>query len=89
MMFAHQQMALYHSSNSVKPVKVHYYRRPRKFKHPISKVRTYFNDLLGCQKSVRDMNEVIFFYAEDLFCIHLDTKYANFPENISVEITGK
>ena len=56
------------------------YRRPRKFKHPISKVLQY--DLLG-------IHEVTFFYVGDLFCIHLDTKYANFQEKISAKISGK
>ena len=35
------------------------------------------------------MDEVTFFYVGDLFCIHLDAKYANFKEKISAEISGK
>ena len=35
------------------------------------------------------MYEVTFFYVGDLFCIHLDTKYANFQEKISAEISGR
>ena len=35
------------------------------------------------------MDEVTFFNVGDLFCIHLDTKYANFQEKISAEISGK
>ena len=35
------------------------------------------------------MDEVTFFYVGDLFCIHLDTKYANFQEKISAEISGR
>ena len=64
------------------------YRRPRKFKHPISKVLQllcYESD----QKSEQDMDEVTFFYVWELFCIHLDTKYANFQEKISEEISEK
>ena len=38
----------------------------------------YFNDLLGRQSSERGRDEVTSFYVGDLFCIHLDTKYANF-----------
>ena len=38
----------------------------------------YYNDLLGSQKPERDMDEVTLSYVGDLFCIHLDTKYANF-----------
>ena len=40
----------------------------------------YYNDLLGRQNSERGMDEVevTFFYDGDLFCRHLDTKYANF-----------
>ena len=40
----------------------------------------YYNGLLGRQTSKRGMDEVTFFYVGDLFCIHLDTKYANFQE---------
>ena len=35
------------------------------------------------------MDEVTFFYVGDLFCMHLDTKYANFQEKISAEISGR
>ena len=35
------------------------------------------------------MDEVTIFYVGDLFCIHLDTKYANFQEKISAEISGR
>ena len=49
----------------------------------------YYNDLLGRLNSERGMDEVTFFYVGDLFCIHLGTKYANFQEKISVEISGK
>ena len=35
------------------------------------------------------MDEVTFFYVVDLFCMHLRTKYANFQEKISAEISGK
>ena len=38
----------------------------------------YFNDLLGSQKSVGNMDEVTFFYVGDVLCIHLGSKYANF-----------
>ena len=36
----------------------------------------YFNDLLGRQSSERGRDEVTSFYVGDLFCIHLDIKYA-------------
>ena len=49
----------------------------------------YFNDLLGRQSSEWGRDEVTSFYVVDLFCIHLDTKYANFLEKISAEISGK
>ena len=49
----------------------------------------HYNDLLGSQTSERGRDEVTFFYVGDLFCIHLDTKYANFQEKITVEISGK
>ena len=49
----------------------------------------YYNDLLGRQNSERDKDEVTFFYLVDLFCIHLDTKYTNFQEKFSAEISGK
>ena len=49
----------------------------------------HFNDLLGSQTSERGRDEVIFFYVGDLFCIQLGTKYANFQEKISAEISGK
>ena len=45
--------------------------------------------MLLSQKSEQDMDEIIFFYVGDLFYIHLDTKYANFQERISAEISGK
>ena len=65
----------------------------RHYKHGLIKLHTllvkYYNDLLGTQNSERGMNEVTFFYVGDLFCIHLDTKYANFQEKISAEISGK
>ena len=46
----------------------------------------YFNDLPDSQKCEQNLDELIFFYVGDLFCIHLDTKYANFQEKISAEI---
>ena len=49
----------------------------------------HYNDLLGRQNSEWGMDKVTFFYVGDLFCIHLDTKYANFKEKISAEISGK
>ena len=49
----------------------------------------YYNDLLGRQNSEQVMDEITFFHVGDLFCIHLDTNYANFQEKISAEISGK
>ena len=49
----------------------------------------YYNDLFGRQNSVRDMDEVTFFYVGNLFCIHLGTKYANFQEKIFADISGR
>ena len=49
----------------------------------------YLNDLLSIQISEQDMDAVTFFSVGDLFCIHLDTKYANFQEKISMEISRK
>ena len=42
----------------------------------------YLNDLLSIQISEQDMDAVTFFSVGDLFCIHLDTKYANFQEKM-------
>ena len=49
----------------------------------------YFNDLLGDQSSERSRDEVTFFYVGDVLCIHLGSKYADFQEKISLEISGK
>ena len=49
----------------------------------------YFNDLLDGHKSEWSIDKVTYFYVGDLFCIHLGTKYANFQEKISAEISGK
>ena len=46
----------------------------------------HYNDLLGRQSSERGKDEVSYFYVEDVFCIHLGTKYANFQEQIFTEI---
>ena len=35
------------------------------------------------------MDEVTFFYVGELYCIHLDTKYANFQEKIFAGISRK
>ena len=48
----------------------------------------FYNDLLGSQNSELGIDEVTFFHVGDLFCIHLDTKYANFQEKISAEFSG-
>ena len=46
--------------------------------------------MLGSQKSERDMDEFTFFHVGDLFCIHLDTKYANFrKKNLIRYVLGK
>ena len=49
----------------------------------------YHNDLLGRQSSERGKDEVTYFYVGDVFCMHLGTKYADFQEKISTEISGK
>ena len=49
----------------------------------------YCIDLLGRQSSERGRDEVTYFYVGDLFCLHLGTKYANFQEKISAEISGQ
>ena len=49
----------------------------------------HYNDLLGRQSSERGKDEVSYLYVGDVFCIHLGTKYADFQEKISVEISGK
>ena len=49
----------------------------------------HYNDLLDRQSSERGKDEVTYFYVGDVFCIHLGTKYADFQEKISVEISGK
>ena len=67
-------------------VKATYYTRGQNLHTLLVK---YYNDLLGRQNSERGMYEVTFFYVGDLFCIHLGTKYANFQEKISAEISGK
>ena len=48
----------------------------------------HYNDLLGRQSSERGKDEVSYFYVGDVFCIHLGTKYADFQEKISAEISG-
>ena len=42
----------------------------------------HYNDLLDRQTSERDKDKVTCFYVEDIFCIHLGTKYADFQEKI-------
>ena len=49
----------------------------------------HYNDLLGRQNSERGKDEVSYFYVGDVFCIQLGTKYADFQEKISAEISGK
>ena len=49
----------------------------------------HFNDLLERQTSECDKDEVSYFNVDDLFCIHLGTKYAEFQEKIFAEISGK
>ena len=49
----------------------------------------HYNDLLDRQSSERGKNEVTYFFVGDVFCIHLETKYADFQEKIFVEISGK
>ena len=49
----------------------------------------HFNDLLERQSCERGKDEVSYFYVEDVFCIHLGTKYADFQEKIFREISGK
>ena len=49
----------------------------------------YFNELPDGQSTERSRDEVTFFYVGDVLCIHLGTKYANFQEKISAEISGK
>ena len=49
----------------------------------------HYNDLLESQSSEQGKDEVSYFYAGDVFCIHLGTKYANFQEKIFAEISGK
>ena len=43
-----------------------------------------YNGLLGRQISEGGMNEFTFFYFGDLFCIRLETKYANFFLKIGI-----
>ena len=63
------------------------YRREQNFTHPI-KVKHY-NDLLDRQSSELSKDEVSYFYVGEVFCIHLEIKYANFQEKIFAEISGK
>ena len=49
----------------------------------------HYNDLLERQCSERGKDEVSYFYVGVVFCMHLGTKYANFQEKISAEISGK
>ena len=49
----------------------------------------HYNYLLDGQISEWSIDKVTYFYVGDLFCIHLGTKYANFQEKISAEISGK
>ena len=43
----------------------------------------HYNDLLDRQSSKWGKDEVTYFYVEDVFC------YADFPEKIFAEISGK
>ena len=63
------------------------YRRTQKFTHTL--LLKHSKDLLERYSSERGKDEVSYFYAEDVFCIHLGTKYANFQENIFPETSGK
>ena len=49
----------------------------------------HYNDLLERRSSERGKDEVSYFYVGDVFCIHLGTKYADFQEKISAEISWK
>ena len=49
----------------------------------------YFNDLLGVQTSQRNRDKVTFFFVEDVLCIHLGSKYANFQEKIFPETSWR
>ena len=52
-------------------------------------IKKHFIDLLERLRSERDKDEVSCFNVEDVFCIHLETKNANFQEKIFAEISGK
>ena len=52
-------------------------------------VKHYYNDLFERQSSEWGKDEVSYFYVEDVFCVHLGTKYADFQEKIFAEISGK
>ena len=49
----------------------------------------HFNDLLNGQTCERSIDKVTYFYVEELFCIHLGTKYADFQEKIFADISGR
>ena len=49
----------------------------------------HYNDLLDNQSSEQGKDEVTYFYVEDIFCIQLGTKYADFQKKIFTEISGK
>ena len=45
--------------------------------------------MLDRQSSERGKDEDTYFYVGYVFCIHLETKYADFQEKIFVEISGE
>ena len=52
-------------------------------------VVSHYNDYLDRLNCRRGRGEVIYFYVGNVFYIYLGSKYANFPEKIFMEISGK